>query len=183
MKSFLIVLFALSATLFADIDEQMFQHVIQNVQKEVSPTLYTKDYESFKRNYNEIVKLNKEVNVLKQQGFEKHIENLKSLQEINKKNPTLILSQLIIEHSLRNISLKNPKQFFEITLDSIEHLYKNNMCDGYLFYATYKNSLKGERNNAISILNNGEKVCRVDWKKMQIISRKQMLRAERGDFK
>lgn len=162
-KTILITL--LSSLLFAENNEQLLQE-IKTFKPEYDEKSYIKELEKTLIHKKNLIEIDN-IPML----IEKKEEKLKKLKSLEKASKSSLLDSLILNRYIHIIDLKKPKEVEKYLVNISDKLYKNSLCDGYLFKGEYEVSLNNNLEKALNIYNEGLLKCKVDWKRFLILGR------------
>lgn len=179
MKIFYILL--LAALLQASNAEIM--NATKLIKAEVSDSVFKRDYKIFLKYKGEIDKLDRyNANAYSKKNSTR-FKILDNLLEIQKKSDSLIISQYMLNQTLKYISIKDSVKFMKYAKPSIDTLYKNRLCDGFLFMGDYEEKLKGNKIEALNIYEQGFKICKIKWKRFELRSRASQVKYRLGKIR
>lgn len=154
-----------------------------DVQAELTPQEYKSELSLFQLYKKQIFAIEELEKNAYQKGSKARFTYLDELLDIQKTSRSIIVSQLLLDKSLQYINLKNIKYFNKYVAPASSILYKNEMCDGYLFEGIKEESINGNIQRAMEIYTKGLKNCSVEWKRFQIIGRINKIKYNQGMMK
>ena len=179
---FKFVIFVVIVTSLHSNDVELKQ-AIENTKFELQNSKFEKELLLFRRH---IQQLN-DIKTFSIKMFDKNDKSryyfLDKLAAIQDSSKSIIISQFQIYQSLKYINIKDKASFIKYVKPSMEVLYKNHMCDGFLFYGMYLDKVKGNRKSALEVFTHGIDSCKIKWKIFEILSRANQLKYRMGYFK
>ena len=69
------------------------------------------------------------------------------------------------------VSLKNSDLVKQYIAPIADKLYRNKLCDGYIFKGEYEYSVNKNIQKSIEIYKEGIRSCKIEWKNFELLSR------------
>lgn len=102
---------------------------------------------------------------------EDKLKVIEELQSLAYQDQSIILYSIALNKTISIINLRDLEYVRKYIKPSADFLYKNRLCDGYLFKGEYEKSLNSDSQRALKIYEEGINNCKVEWKKFFLVGR------------
>lgn len=147
-----------------------FTNGVNIIKNELTKESFKYDYYKYSKNLKILFSLEKQLKQVNQTKLEKY-KTLNKFMKLNNRVNSNILTSVLLNQTLKIINLKNLSDVRKYIKPLADTLYKNKICDGYLFKGEYEYSLNNKLEKAISIYKDGIKNCNLEWKKFELQGR------------
>lgn len=100
-----------------------------------------------------------------------HSYYLNKLRKLEKEANSLLVSSIVLNRYIMFVSLKNSDLVKQYIAPIADKLYRNKLCDGYIFKGEYEYSVNKNIQKSIEIYKEGIRSCKIKWKNFELLSR------------
>jgi hypothetical protein len=147
-----------------------FANDVRIIKSELKKEIFKYDYYKYFNNNKKLFSLERQLKQVPQSKAEIYII-LNKFMKLNNRVNSNILTYVLLKQILKTINLKNLSDVHKYIKPLANSLYKNKICDGYLFKGEYEYSLNNNLDKAISIYKEGLVHCSLEWKRFELQSR------------
>jgi hypothetical protein len=177
VKFFLVLVVAIS--LYA---KSPGDNAVALIKLELSEKKFTVEYSrflKFKRSLDSLEEIQKKLKTRSAKGEQDYLD---SLLRIQKKSNSLIVSQLMLNQTLKLVNIKDSVTFNKYSKSSVDLLYSHKICDGFLFMGDFIERSEGNKPRAFRVYENGVAECLVKWKRFELVSRLRSVKQKLGKY-
>ncbi len=147
-----------------------FSNDVKIVKSELKKESFKYDYYKYFTNRKVLFSLENQLKKRYQTKLEIY-KILDKFMKLNNRVNSNILTSVLLNQILKTINLKNLSDVRKYIKPLANSLYKNKICDGYLFKGEYEYSLNSNLEKAISIYKEGVEHCSLEWKRFELQGR------------